>query len=74
MWLLSGLFMYLFFFFSSPEISHFEVVVKEVSESGYGPAIALATCSPLLPSSPVPILNDYIFFHPTGESKSNLRN
>ena len=54
------------------EISHFEVVVQEVSESGVGPAVALATCSPLFPSSPCTLLNDFIRFFPNGHSQCTL--
>ncbi|XP_070191470.1 uncharacterized protein [Littorina saxatilis] len=50
----------------STELSHFEVVVREVSAVGGGPAMALATCSPLLPASPCPLLNDFIRFFPDG--------
>ncbi|XP_076467081.1 uncharacterized protein LOC143298198 [Babylonia areolata] len=52
----------------STEIQHFEVVIQEVSEVGGGPAIALATCSPVFPTSTSPLLKDFLRFFPDGSN------
>nr|KAG5685495.1 hypothetical protein BaRGS_009408 [Batillaria attramentaria] len=52
----------------STEIQHFEVIIKEVSNAGGGPAIALATCSPLIPSPSCSLSKDYLRFLPEGNT------
>ncbi|KAK7447339.1 hypothetical protein BaRGS_00040197 [Batillaria attramentaria] len=52
----------------STEIQHFEVIIKEVSNAGGGPAIALATCSPLIPSPSCSLSKDYLRFLPEGNN------
>ena len=56
-------------FSSALAIQHYEVIVEEVSDTGAAPTIAIATCSPLVPSPTCILLNDYFRWHPDGKCK-----
>ena len=51
------------------EFEHYEVIVKETSPTGAGPAVGIATCSPLKPTPTCEILRDYFRWMPDGECK-----
>ncbi|ESO94723.1 hypothetical protein LOTGIDRAFT_160956 [Lottia gigantea] len=57
----------------SLDICHFEVVIKEVSDEGTVPSIALSSCSPIKPAPTSSLLRDFLRWNSSGVLQKNDR-